>query len=381
MYDTTTTCKVRAKVPCKHFASGECTRNTCKLDHHPNLDPTLYQNRPHEHNIPNVSGTACVRCVQQLRECDKLHRSGQNDPCSECRHFGGPGHQCNLSKRQTYNDQAWGQMMARPGTGFDLAPPKARDALVGNKVPGPMNDDELIAGWEGKTRKQLLESPDFLPAYARSQPRAYQVPPSLNEERKRKNESFIQQARDRRQLTMAPNHTNTAHSAFAGVARSSSYATQPTYFSPPAVVPHLPQPFNLGELEGISYLYKSGAQIVLPPGAVFPHGTAPVPRPTSNSLYGGTERPSKFRRSNRDSPSQGTLPTNTGLPARPSPPSLPAHHYRSRPQPISNPAQTTTNYQPAGIRPLTPALSEQPPVVPHNASLPAGSTCDGATCD
>ncbi|KAF2648353.1 hypothetical protein K491DRAFT_250524 [Lophiostoma macrostomum CBS 122681] len=128
----------KSRLPCEAFAKGGCTRGkACGLDHAYNLDPARRSDRAEgteEYEVPNEPGTACTRCVEQLRECDKLARGGIEDPCSEYRHFGGPGCQCVLARSLTYNDQAWGQMMLRSASGFDLAPRKSKDAILGKKT-------------------------------------------------------------------------------------------------------------------------------------------------------------------------------------------------------------------------------------------------------
>jgi hypothetical protein len=148
------------------------------------------------------STIAQARSVLTSQQCDKSGRSDINDPCSECRHFGGAGCKCVLHPVLTYNDVAWGQMMLRHEFGFNLAQPKTRDApgrvkknkkgepKSAPKIPGPMPDNELMANWIGETKAQLLAKPDFLPPQVRSLPRAYLVPPRQNLDRIRRNAQY-----------------------------------------------------------------------------------------------------------------------------------------------------------------------------------------------
>jgi len=43
-------------------------------------------------------------------KCDKKGRGGEDDLCSECRHFGG---RCQRVEKQSYNDAVWNLMMKR----------------------------------------------------------------------------------------------------------------------------------------------------------------------------------------------------------------------------------------------------------------------------
>ncbi|CAI6339405.1 unnamed protein product [Periconia digitata] len=140
---------------CDDFARGECRHgDDCTSLHHKNLDPARHHEAEIQYNVPNEPYIACRRCVQQLRKCDKLDRGGIDDPCSECRHYGGSNCDCTLTPL-TYNDQVWQQMMSREETGFDLPPPKDRDGNIGKarneagervgkaKPTGPMPDAKV----------------------------------------------------------------------------------------------------------------------------------------------------------------------------------------------------------------------------------------------
>jgi hypothetical protein len=166
-----------------------------------------------------------------------------------------------LATSVSYNDQAWGQMMHRSATGFDLAQPKARDALIGKKTdkktgkvtgkqPMPMPEHEVKPDWHGKTKEQLLGSPDFLPAFVRRLPRAYLVPPRVNEDRKRRNATYGALNRP------------------SALASTRPPATPPTAFQAPclpAFAPSLRDPI-LGDVTRIEY--ASGATLILPRGNV-----------------------------------------------------------------------------------------------------------------
>ena len=119
-----------------------------------------------------------------VKQCDKAGRGGKDDPCSQCRHFGGPNCQCVLVNNASYNDQLWKVMMTRRGADYDLPPEHDRCAAKAfpkdksnPSVPGPMPADKVKADWHGDSVEQLLASEPFIPAYVRAFPRAYLVPP------------------------------------------------------------------------------------------------------------------------------------------------------------------------------------------------------------
>lgn len=107
-----------------------------------------------------------------------------------------------LAERQTYNDSVWVKMLNRDKAGYSLTGPKSREDLVKKrfdkstgkvtgKLPMPMPDNKVKPNWEGKTKGQLPEEPDFLPAFVRQLPRAYVVPPPAHDDRKRKKETAV----------------------------------------------------------------------------------------------------------------------------------------------------------------------------------------------
>ena len=114
-------------------------------------------------------------------QCDKKGRGGLDDPCSECRWFGGKSCKCILAKNSSYNDQLWATMMKRADLGYTLPPYKGSDVAKENKAPRePMPDDSVKADWQGETKEQVLAKGDMLPSSVRDTPRAYLVPPRLS---------------------------------------------------------------------------------------------------------------------------------------------------------------------------------------------------------
>ncbi|KAK1070894.1 hypothetical protein LTR74_003806 [Friedmanniomyces endolithicus] len=167
---------------CKAWPRGQCSRGTdCTRVHHKNLDPALYENREHqEYSVPNDVDLACVRCLAKMLPCDKKGRGGIDDPCSECRWFGGEDCKCVLAVGSSYNDQIWAVMETRERCGYDLPAVKGREApygKLGAKIPTPIAQARLRPDWKGESREELLGKPDMLPDYVRSTPRAYLVPP------------------------------------------------------------------------------------------------------------------------------------------------------------------------------------------------------------
>lgn len=124
-------------------------------------------------------------------QCDKKGRHGDDDPCSECRWFGGESCKCFLAADTSYNDQLFKQMLVRGRYDYTLADNKSRDAPRGHKkvTPAPMPNHRIKPDWTGETRERLLAKPDMLPAFVRALPRAYLVPPRQSSNEK-KTESF-----------------------------------------------------------------------------------------------------------------------------------------------------------------------------------------------
>jgi hypothetical protein len=195
MNPTPNTTSASEQSPCEQFARGKCKSGKgCLRDHHHKLDPARRNDKKEDFrdfDVPNDPNVACQRCTQQLREaslkssnatvlthsqCDKLNRGGNDDPCSECRQFGGPGCQCTLSSQLTYNTVVWDQMIARSASEYNLA---QLESTTG-KITSPMPDHEVKIGWVGDSKEALLKKPDFLPAHVRQLPRAYVVPPGID---------------------------------------------------------------------------------------------------------------------------------------------------------------------------------------------------------
>ena len=141
-----------------------------------------------------------------VKQCDKAGRGGKEDPCSECRHFGGPNCQCVLVKAQSYNDMLWKEMMKRRNAGYTLpaeADRKAAKAPTKDKpnppVPSPMPANKVKLDWQGESETTLLESKPFIPAYVRALPRAYLVPPeNLSSQEKKSQMWHAQEAKRKR---------------------------------------------------------------------------------------------------------------------------------------------------------------------------------------
>ncbi|PVH95231.1 hypothetical protein DM02DRAFT_618039 [Periconia macrospinosa] len=208
------------KQSCKLFAEGKCAYGQrCLRVHHHNLDPARRGDKAkgyEDYDVPNEPGKACSRCVQQLRPCDKEGRGGVDDPCSECRHFGGPGCKCVLAPKNTYNNVVWHLMINQPHFDHKLAAQRSRDEPIGRKLDKatgqstggnpqiPMPDKDVKPGWRGKTKEQLLAEDDLLPACVRELPRAYVVPPPVDENRKRKADFYKQLESSRSGPASAP---------------------------------------------------------------------------------------------------------------------------------------------------------------------------------
>lgn len=211
-------------------------------------------------------------------KCDKPGRENTNDPCSECRHFAAGDSDCALAKNLTYNDQAWVQMMMRGEHGYNLAPPKDRLAPVRKRKPetsklpaeytNPLPDDKVKPGWQGKSKEELLVAADFLPVHVREYPRAYLVPSRVNEEKKRKNETFPQQSR--LPVARSIRHTATPESdpAFTNI----SQPLDLIHTMRPPIPPQVPNRdavmefrFNYKEIQA-SYHYQDGSEFRPPAG-------------------------------------------------------------------------------------------------------------------
>ncbi|KAM0706795.1 hypothetical protein Q7P35_006125 [Cladosporium inversicolor] len=181
------------KKPCMAwFAKGECPKEDgCLLDHHDNLHPTKHQKAHADLVVENETGRSCDRCLLKMLKCDKVGRAaGGDDPCSECRWFAGnPGAQpCVLSKTNTVNDALCRMMLNAPSSAYmlpeqihRLTPPKGKATKDGKPravkpAPAPMAAEDIKAGWDGKTKEELVDLPSWIPQDMREHPRAYLVP-------------------------------------------------------------------------------------------------------------------------------------------------------------------------------------------------------------
>jgi hypothetical protein len=180
--------------PCQCFAadrSCRLTKEACHNDHYQNPDPSLVGTKePLDYMVPDLSGVACNTCLASFREvsreffarpwvcsnfpqCDKVGRDGDDDPCSECRHFGGPNRICILSRR-SYNDAVYSTMMAQPD--HTLMPHK--NPAIGKDISREgMPSARIKVGWQGQTKQELIDKPDFLPVGVRECPRAFTSAP------------------------------------------------------------------------------------------------------------------------------------------------------------------------------------------------------------
>jgi len=184
---------------CQNFAAGICRAGeNCAFDHHSNLDPALVGTKtPVDYMVPDELGVACNTCLGSFREvtprpmniawsrpnlmqCDKVGRGGLDDPCSECRHFGGARRECRLALNSSYNSVAYTTMLAYT----DHTLPAYRSPEFSSKGPNQEMPDYLVkADWKGQTRQELIAKPDFLPAGVRDCPRAFTAPPGQSYQR------------------------------------------------------------------------------------------------------------------------------------------------------------------------------------------------------
>ncbi|KAL8834430.1 MAG: hypothetical protein Q9170_003752 [Blastenia crenularia] len=195
-----TTIPTSGQRPCGFWPFGQCKQGAeCPLEHHNALDAAWNDGSD---PVPNELGTACSRCLERVYPCDKKGRGGGDDPCSECRWFGGENCQCVLVDDSSYNDSVWRLMMKRgPDNQYTL--PAYRGREVGNwkKTPQPMSAKNVKSDWKGEPKEALLNKGDMLAPAVRVLPRAHLVPPRISgygkksaaykEDVKRKRESDV----------------------------------------------------------------------------------------------------------------------------------------------------------------------------------------------
>ncbi|THY58722.1 hypothetical protein D6C97_04328 [Aureobasidium pullulans] len=205
---------------CPRWALGLCPYgHHCHLDHPNNLDPTMPKEV--DYKVSNELGEACTRCLQAAIKCDKQGRdSGSDDPCSECRWFGGATCNCTLSMTSSYNDALWRGIMGRRDSDFDLAQPRDKQAAFSNgRVPAPMPDDRLKNNWQGASKDELLARKNMLPPEVRRHPRAYLVPPRESNTKK-KSTAFLSRsgAHDSsRNVSISSSNTSMAPMPYGGL--------------------------------------------------------------------------------------------------------------------------------------------------------------------
>ena len=190
------TIEVVSKEACHDWPLGDCKHGKeCAREHDPNLNPDVFIMREGD-PMSNELGEACQRCMQRMypassqlikwypladnAQCDKKGRGGTDDPCSECRWFGGDNCICTLLVNTSYNDQIWSVMIKRgPAVGYSLPADKSREegSKKSTSAPKPMPANKVKADWQGETREALLNKADMLPPGMRELPRAYLVPP------------------------------------------------------------------------------------------------------------------------------------------------------------------------------------------------------------
>ncbi|KAK0255132.1 hypothetical protein LTS09_009888 [Friedmanniomyces endolithicus] len=237
------------KQPCFHFARGECAfgEDKCRFSHHANLSPEVVPaNIPDNHRVPATAGVACQRCIIRMYECDKLTQNrapGGNDPCSECRWFGGPDCDCTLTPTMNYNDSIWGVMFCRGAKDHTLPDDKPRtQGTAKSPTTSEMPSENLVPDWDGLTKEALLAKPDYLPAGMRDCPRAFLTIPgvSRNVAKAMAHNEEARRSAAKRKADTEP----TAAPAFASAATSASVSAYATADAPafPLVAFAMPPP-------------------------------------------------------------------------------------------------------------------------------------------
>ena len=182
----------------------------------------------------------------------RKERGGQDDPCSECRHFGGETAECVVVPNKSYNDSVWAAMIGRQIVDYSLPdfkprnePKKLKKSQIDAGVqpgpgPQPMPDDKVKSGWEGRSKDELLATPDMLPAGVRACPRAYVVVPGAEAFNKDKRTAEWMAENEGR----VPKKTKIDDAGFAafkasaitvppGYGAAPGYAAAPMYPAPP----------------------------------------------------------------------------------------------------------------------------------------------------
>ena len=171
----------QGKKLCTNFTLGKCSYgDNCKYRHADNLKPDVLD----ESGWEPPQGETCVRCATKALRCDKAGRDpGPEDPCSECRHFGGDKAQCVRQSAVTMNSAQWQLFITREKQDFTLPAFRPRDETIVSRsdrpsfVPQAMGSDKVKPDWRGETREALLARPDLLTEDIRCHPRKYFYPP------------------------------------------------------------------------------------------------------------------------------------------------------------------------------------------------------------
>jgi hypothetical protein len=248
---------VQGKKLCTKFTLGECTYgNKCKFHHDDNLRPDVLD----DSGWQPPPGETCARCALKALPCDKAGRdAGSNDPCSECRHFGGDKANCVRQGAVTMNSAQWQLFTSRERQGFDLPEFRSRDETAVSRSARPtsvaeaMGSDKIKPGWQGETREMLLAKPDLLTEDIRRHPRKYFHPPGLSKGKEKalaKNQMMVGQLgqaefdRRRAQGTLHDRSMPSKELVVAAASRSPTFANFP---------PALESPLFLNVVGGGSY--------------------------------------------------------------------------------------------------------------------------------
>ncbi|KAK0278149.1 hypothetical protein LTR35_009472 [Friedmanniomyces endolithicus] len=258
------------KQPCYHWLMGSCEYgDECRNGPHPaNLDGRLQGTKGSMVHEVTKGHQACQRCLTRFYDCDKVYRAeGSEDPCSECRHFGGPGCNCKLNDRSNYNDHAWRIMLQRGNHDYTLPAAKPRnEGTSGKPLPSEMLEREVKAGWTGESKESLLTAVDFLPSGVRDCPRAYLVP-ATETKKEKKNVAF------KERLTATP-----AASSASSPAQSISAAGSKV------ILAARPNPIPAANSQSIPAKRKFASAVDAWPTA--PSSGAPMERPPAHPLHG-----------------------------------------------------------------------------------------------
>lgn len=163
---------------CHDYLLGKCkVGNTCRRQHPIALDAK--QEKIVDFKFDTSVGVACARCVKFLLSCSIVsgEHTGGDNPCNDCFHFGGYDRAACVPSTSSYNDAAWDKMAIRPD--FDWSLPEFERTInrargdEGKLPTSPMPSAKVRPGWTGKTKEQVVLTPDFIPKEVRKTPRPY----------------------------------------------------------------------------------------------------------------------------------------------------------------------------------------------------------------